>query len=103
MQTSKFPSIHKRLREATHPDLYHDMGHIEIKKQKLYKQPGRSNRRDKGRAKRLIRDLITKSWNASRFMEGGRRMKRQRALKTFWSEKRFVDSDPKTGPTVDFS
>jgi hypothetical protein len=57
----------------------------------------------KAELERLIKDLITKSWNASRFMEGGRRLKRQRALKTIWSEKRFVDFDPKTGPTVDFS
>jgi hypothetical protein len=51
---------------------------------------------------RLLKDLITKSWNATRFLEGGRRKNRQRALRTLWAEMRLVDFDPKTGPAFDF-
>jgi len=53
--------------------------------------------------KELIRDLIRKSWNATRFMEGGRRLTRQRAFKTLWADGRFADFNPKTGPSVDFT
>jgi len=53
--------------------------------------------------KDLIQDIIRKSWNATRFLEGGRRMKRQCALRSLWADKRFADFTPKTGPTVDLS
>ena len=53
--------------------------------------------------KELIRDLIRKSWNATRFMEGGRRLTRQRAIKTLWAARRFAVFNPKTGPSVDFT
>jgi len=52
--------------------------------------------------KELIRDLIRKRWNATRFMEG-RRSIRQRTIKTFWADGRFADFNPKTGPSVDFT
>jgi len=52
--------------------------------------------------KELLRDLVRKGWNATRFMESGRRMERRRALRALWADKRFADFDPKTGPTVDF-
>ena len=51
--------------------------------------------------KELIRDLMRKSWNATRFLEGGRRMTRQRALRSLWADGHLIDFDPKTGPTVD--
>jgi len=53
--------------------------------------------------KELIRDLIRKSWNATRFMEGRRRLERQNAIKTLWAHGRFTDFDPKMGPSVDFT
>ena len=51
--------------------------------------------------KELFRDLMRKSWNATRFLEGSRRMKRQRALRTLWADGHLIDFDPKTGPAVD--
>ena len=53
--------------------------------------------------KALISDLVRKSWNATRFMEGGRRLVRHRELRTLWADKRFADFDLKTGSTVDFT
>jgi hypothetical protein len=53
--------------------------------------------------KELIQDLVRKSWNATRFMEDGKRKTRQRALRALWADKRFADFDAKTGPTVDFT
>ena len=53
--------------------------------------------------KELITDLIRKSWNATRFMEGARRKNRQHDLRNLWADKQLVDFDLKTGPTVDFS
>ena len=45
--------------------------------------------------KELIRDLMRKSWNATRFLEGSRRMNRQRALRTLWADGHLIDFDPK--------
>ena len=55
--------------------------------------------------KELLQDLIRKSWNATRFMEGGRKTTRQRELRTRWADKSCAvfDSGLKTGLTVDFS
>jgi hypothetical protein len=53
--------------------------------------------------KGLLTDLVRKSWNATRFMEGARRAIRQRYPRKLWADKRFTDLDLKTGPTVDFS
>ena len=53
--------------------------------------------------KELLSDLVRKSWNATRFMEGGRRLDRQHDLCTLWADKQLVDFDLKTGPTVNFS
>ena len=53
--------------------------------------------------KDLLSDLVRKSWNATRFIEGGRRLNRQRRLRSLWADKQFADFDHNTGPTVDFS
>jgi len=53
--------------------------------------------------KELTRDLIRKSWNATRFLEDGRRKTQQRTIKTLWADGKFVEFNPKTGPAVDFS
>jgi len=37
----------------------------------------------------LITDLVRKRWNATRFMEGGRRLIRQRELRALWADNRF--------------
>lgn len=52
--------------------------------------------------KQLISDLVRKSWNVTRFMEGGRGLDRQRELRTLRTDKRLVELDLET-PTVDFS
>ena len=36
--------------------------------------------------KELLYDLIRKSWNATRFMEDGRRIDRQHDLRTLWAD-----------------
>jgi hypothetical protein len=46
----------------------------------------------KSELERLLRDSITKSWNAAHFMEGGRRMNRQRTLKVLWAESDLLTS-----------
>src|SRR5882757_8688665 len=53
--------------------------------------------------KNLIADLVRKSWNATKFMEEGRRLERQRELRALWADKRLTDLGLKTGPTVDFT
>ena len=53
--------------------------------------------------KSLISDLVTKSWNATRFMDDGRRMNRQRGLRRLWAADRLTKFDPERGPTVDFT
>ena len=51
----------------------------------------------------LIRDLIQKSWNTTRFMEGRRKLEWQSAIKTLWVHGHFTDFSPKMGPSVDFT
>ena len=53
--------------------------------------------------KELLSDLVRRSWNATRFMEYGRRADRQRDLRTLWVDEKLEVFDPKAGPTVDFS
>jgi len=45
--------------------------------------------------KGLLTDLVGKSWNATRFMEGGRRLNRQCKLCSVWADKRFAEFDLK--------
>ena len=49
----------------------------------------------------LIRDLMRKGWNATRFIKDGRRTIRRRAVRSLWADGHLVVFDPKTGPTVD--
>ena len=56
-----------------------------------------------GVLKGLIADLIIKSWNATRFKEGGRRESQRRDIRKLWSDERLTNFDLKTGPTIDFS
>ena len=56
-----------------------------------------------GTLRELIRELIRKSWNSIRFMEGGIRLRRQRAIKVLWAEGRLTNFDPKTGSLVDLT
>ena len=53
--------------------------------------------------KELIKDLIRKSWNATRFMEGKWRLAWQHAIKTLWVDGRFTNFGPKAGPSVDLT
>ena len=45
---------------------------------------------------------MRKSWNATRFIEGGRRETSQHALRVLWAEDRFVRFDLETGPFIEF-
>ena len=40
--------------------------------------------------KNLITDLVRESWNATRFMEDGRRLDRQHVLWTLWADKQLT-------------
>jgi hypothetical protein len=48
--------------------------------------------------KGLQTDLVRKSWNAMRFMDGARRAIRQRYHRKLWADKRFADLDLKQVP-----
>ena len=50
-----------------------------------------------------LKDLVRKSGNATRFMEGRMRMEQQGALRALCADRRFADFDSATGPTVDCS
>ena len=51
----------------------------------------------------LLLNLVRKSWNAAHFIEGGRRLNRQRKLRALWADKRFADFDHETGLAAHFS
>ena len=53
--------------------------------------------------KELIKDLIRKRWNATRLLEEGERITRQREIRKIWADKKFADFGPKSGPTFDLS
>jgi hypothetical protein len=53
--------------------------------------------------KELLSELSRKSWDVTRFMEGSRKVTRQRALRTLWANKRLTKFDPISGPHIDFS
>jgi hypothetical protein len=74
------------------------MGDMENEKQNSINNQEVSTGEAREELVRLLKDLITKGWNASRFI-GGRRKNRQRALRT---EMHLVDFDPKTGRAFDF-
>ena len=46
----------------------------------------------------LITELITKSWNATRFLEEGRKVTRQRAIRRLWADDQLTKFNPITGP-----
>ena len=51
----------------------------------------------------LIRDLRRVCWDATRFIEGGRRTSRRRTLKTLWVDGCLAVFDPKIGPIVNLA
>jgi len=51
----------------------------------------------------LIKDLIRKRWIATRLLEEGERITRQREIWKIWADKKFADFGPKSGPTFDLS
>ena len=53
--------------------------------------------------KELLSDLVRKSWNATRFMEGGRRLDHLHDLCILSADKQLVDFDIKSGPTPNFT
>jgi len=57
------------------------MGNMEIEKRKSINDQVVAANEAKEVLKGLIKDLARKSWNATRFMEVGRRMERQTTLR----------------------
>jgi len=53
--------------------------------------------------KGLLTDLLTKSWNATRFMEEDRKLKKQKKLRKLWAEKKLTKFDPLAGPQINFT
>jgi len=43
--------------------------------------------------KGLLTDLVTKSWNATRFMEEGKRVRKQKKLRKLWAEEKLTKFD----------
>ena len=74
------PSSPLRLREATHPDFYDNMGDMEIKNKNSINNQDVAAIETREVLKDLLSNLVRKSWNVTRFMEGGRRLNRQRKL-----------------------
>ena len=50
-----------------------------------------------------IRDLVRKSWNAIRFLEGNKKRFRRPALRVLWAHKHFAFLDSRSDPPFDFS
>src|SRR5258706_10233749 len=77
---------------------YDNMGNMEIKSQKLNKfeqdKTGIERPPFRSSEEMLERDACHGS---------GRRLTRQRKLRTLWTDKRLAEFDLKTGPTVEFS
>jgi len=53
--------------------------------------------------KELLTDLVTKSWNATRLMEEGKRERKQKKLRKLWAEENLTKFDPLAGPQINFS
>jgi len=53
--------------------------------------------------KGLLTDLVTKSWNATRFMEEGKRRRKQKKLRRLWAEEKLTKFDPLAGPQINFT
>jgi len=53
--------------------------------------------------KGLLTDLLTKSWNARRFMEEDRKLKKQKKLRKLWAEIKLTKFDPLAGPQINFT
>jgi len=50
-----------------------------------------------------IQAQVRKSWNATRFLEGKRKLAQQRIIQALWVDGKLTDFRPKSGPVVDFS
>ena len=53
--------------------------------------------------KGLLTDLVTKSWNATRFMEEGKRRRKQKKLRKLWAKEKLTKFDPLAGPQINFT
>jgi len=51
----------------------------------------------------LLTDQVTKSWNATRFMEEGKRVRKQRKLRKLRAEEKLTKFDPLAGPQINFT
>jgi len=51
----------------------------------------------------LLTDLVTKSWNATCFMEEGKRRRKQKKLQKLWAEEKLTKFDPLAGPQINFT
>ena len=53
--------------------------------------------------KEHIRNLVIKSWNATRFLEENKKRFKRRALRVLRAHRHFASLDPRSDPTFDFS
>jgi len=53
--------------------------------------------------KGLLTDLVTKSWNATHFMEESKRVRKQKKLRKLWAEEKLTKFDPLVGPQINFT
>jgi len=53
--------------------------------------------------KGLLTDLVTKSWKATRFMEEGKRRRKQKKLRKLWAEEKLTKFNPLAGPQINFT
>jgi len=53
--------------------------------------------------KELIQAQVRKSWNATRFLGGKRKLTQQRTIQTLWADGKLTDFSSKSGPIVEFS
>jgi len=53
--------------------------------------------------KGLLTELVTKSWNATRFMEEGKRVRKRKKLRKLWAEEKLTKFDPLAGPQINFT
>jgi len=53
--------------------------------------------------KGLLTDLVSKSWNATRLMEEGKKGRKQKKLRKLWAKKKLTKFDPLAGPQINFT
>jgi len=76
---------------------------MEIKNKDLYSNQDVTPNETTQILKELLTDLVTKSWNATRFIEEGKRRRKQKKLRKLWAEEKLTKFDPLAGPQTNFT